>query len=69
MKEIEALRKTKYELVRTINSIQKTLDEKSGGKPRILYVAPHLSTGGMPQYLYKKIESFNDQAEIYCVQY
>jgi glycosyltransferase involved in cell wall biosynthesis len=69
MKEIEALRKTKYELIRTINSIQRTLDEKSGGKPRILYVAPHLSTGGMPQYLYKKIESFNEQAEVYCVQY
>jgi len=69
MKEIEALRKTKYELIRTINSIQKTLDEKSGGKPRILFVAPHLSTGGMPQYLYKKIESFNDDAEVYCIQY
>jgi glycosyltransferase involved in cell wall biosynthesis len=69
MKEIEALRKTKYELIRTINSIQKTLDEKTGGKPRILFVAPHLSTGGMPQYLYKKIEIFNDLAEVYCVQY
>ena len=40
MKEIEALRKTKYELIRTINSIQETLDEKTGGKPRILFVAP-----------------------------
>jgi glycosyltransferase involved in cell wall biosynthesis len=69
MKEIEALRKTKYELVRTINSIQKTLDEKTGGKKRILFVAPHLSTGGMPQYLYKKIESFNEEAEVYCIQY
>lgn len=69
MHEIEVLRKTKYELTRTINSLQKTLDEKSGGKPRILFVAPHLSTGGMPQYLYKKIEILHDQAEIYCVQY
>jgi glycosyltransferase involved in cell wall biosynthesis len=69
MKEIEALRKTKYELIRTINSIQKTLDDKSGGKPRILFVAPHLSTGGMPQYLYKKIECLYDQAEVFCVQY
>lgn len=69
MKEIEALRKTKYELIRTINSIQETLDEKTGGKPRILFVAPHLSTGGMPQYLYKKIEAFNNEAEVYCIQY
>ena len=69
MQEIEALRKTKYELTRTINSLQKTLDEKSGGNPRILFVAPHLSTGGMPQYLYKKIEILHDQAEVYCIQY
>lgn len=69
MKEIEALRKTKYELTRTINSIEKTLEEKTGGKPRILFVAPHLSTGGMPQYLYKKIETFNGDAEVYCIQY
>jgi glycosyltransferase involved in cell wall biosynthesis len=69
MKEIEALRRTKYELIRTVNSIQQTLDEKTGGKPRILFIAPHLSTGGMPQYLYKKIESFNEGAEVYCIQY
>lgn len=69
MNEIEALRKTKYELTRTINSLERTISEKSGGKPRILFVAPHLSTGGMPQYLYKKIEIFNDQAEVYCIQY
>lgn len=69
MKEIEALRRTKYELIKTVNSIQQTLDEKTGGKPRILFVAPHLSTGGMPQYLYKKIESFNQEAEVYCIQY
>ena len=69
MNEIEVLRKTRYELLRTVNSIQKTLDEKAGGKPRILFVAPHLSTGGMPQYLYKKIEMLNDKAEIFCVQY
>lgn len=69
MDGIDALRKTKYELVKRINSLQKTLDQKSGGKPRVLYVAPHLSTGGMPQYLYKKIETFVDQAEIYCIQY
>ena len=23
---------------------------------KILYITPHLSTGGLPQYLYKKIE-------------
>jgi glycosyltransferase involved in cell wall biosynthesis len=36
---------------------------------KILYVTPHLSTGGLPQYLCKKIEVFNDYFEIYCVEY
>ena len=36
---------------------------------RVLYIAPHLSTGGLPQYLYKKIEALKDQAEILVVEY
>ena len=36
---------------------------------RILYISPHFSTGGLPQYLLKKIESLNDSAEMYCVEY
>ena len=47
---------------------------------KILYITPHLSTGGLPQYLYKKIEvvsnvnndisliEWEDQAPIYRVQ-
>jgi len=38
-------------------------------RKRILYVSPHFSTGGLPQYLLKKIESFNDSSDIYCVEY
>jgi glycosyltransferase involved in cell wall biosynthesis len=45
------------------------VSEHNQGIPRILYVSPHLSTGGLPQYLWKKIESFNDVAEVYCVEY
>lgn len=40
-----------------------------GATTKILYVSPHLSTGGLPQYLWKKIEAFNDEADIYCVEY
>lgn len=36
---------------------------------KILFVTPHLSTGGLPQYLLKKIESFNKDHEIYCIEY
>jgi len=38
-------------------------------RKKILYVSPHFSTGGLPQYLLKKIESFNDSSDIYCVEY
>jgi glycosyltransferase involved in cell wall biosynthesis len=36
---------------------------------KILYVSPHFSTGGLPQYLLKKIEALSESAEIYCVEY
>lgn len=35
---------------------------------KIIYVTPHLSTGGLPQYLLKKIKSLKDQ-EIWCIEY
>lgn len=36
---------------------------------KLLYIAPHLSTGGLPQYLTKKIELLNDTYNIYVVEY
>ena len=36
---------------------------------KILFVAPHLSTGGLPQYLCKKIEKLKGNLEIFCVEY
>lgn len=38
-------------------------------KRRILYITPHLSTGGLPQYLLKKIETFNNDFEIWCIEW
>jgi hypothetical protein len=38
-------------------------------KKKLLYVAPHLSTGGMPQYLLKQIQSFVNDFEIVVVEY
>lgn len=37
-------------------------------RKRLLYVAPHLSTGGLPQYLYKQILHFKDEFEIEVVE-
>lgn len=36
---------------------------------KLLYVTPHLSTGGLPQYLYKKIEVLKSDFEIFVVEY
>jgi len=32
-------------------------------------VAPHLSTGGMPQYLVKQIEYLSNEYEVYCIEW
>jgi hypothetical protein len=36
---------------------------------KLLFIAPHLSTGGLPQYLTKKIELLKDIYEIYLVEW
>jgi len=36
---------------------------------KLLCVAPHLSTGGLPQYLTKKIELIKDEFEVYLVEW
>ena len=41
-------------------------------KIKLLYLVPHLSTGGMPQFVLKRIESlqkFKDQIEIFLIEY
>jgi len=36
---------------------------------KVLFVTPHLSTGGAPQYLLKKIQLLKDDCDIYCIEY
>ena len=38
-------------------------------KQKILYLAPHLSTGGMPAFLLKTIETLVNDVDIYIVEY
>jgi autotransporter strand-loop-strand O-heptosyltransferase len=38
-------------------------------KKKLLYIVPHLSTGGMPQYLLKQIQKFKDEFNIIVVEY
>jgi hypothetical protein len=37
-------------------------------KKRLLYICPHLSTGGQPQYVYKQITHFKEDFEIRVVE-
>ena len=36
---------------------------------KILYIVPHLSTGGLPQYTLKMIQEFSKEFEVYCIEY
>lgn len=36
---------------------------------KIVYITPHLSTGGCPQFLLKKIQVLHKDHEIYCIEY
>jgi autotransporter strand-loop-strand O-heptosyltransferase len=41
-------------------------------KIKLLYITPHLSTGGMPQFVLKRVQSlqkFKDQIDIFLVEY
>jgi FkbM family methyltransferase len=38
-------------------------------KKTVVYIAPHLSTGGMPQYLFKQIASIKNDMEVYCIEW
>ena len=51
-----------YSRISTPPNINKT-------RLKVLCVAPHLSTGGMPQFLLKKLELLNETCDVYCVEY
>lgn len=36
---------------------------------KIVYISPHLSTGGCPQFLLKKIQVLHSDHEIHCIEY
>lgn len=55
------------EMQKMIDKIKECVPVKENNK--ILYIAPHLSTGGMPQYLLKKIQTLKNQYDIYVVEY
>ena len=36
---------------------------------KIIYVTPHLSTGGLPKYLLEKINKFKNDFDIFVIEY
>lgn len=36
---------------------------------KVLFVVPHLSTGGLPQYTLSLIKKIKDEVDVYCVEY
>ena len=55
-----------------IEKIFNKIDIFNKKKPRILFLAPHLSTGGMPGFLLKRIltlQEFRNEFEIFVVEY
>lgn len=41
----------------------------NNSKEKVLFITPHLSTGGLPQYLVKKVEVLIDIFDIYVIEY
>lgn len=50
-------------------NVMRAMTNKLKPKIKVLYLAPHLSTGGMPAFVLKTIESLKDDVEIYVVEY
>jgi autotransporter strand-loop-strand O-heptosyltransferase len=56
-----------------MNKMIQKIKKYNNKKTRILFLAPHLSTGGMPSFLLKRIESllehYQDKMELFVVEY
>lgn len=50
-------------------NIMRQMTNKLKPKLKILYLAPHLSTGGMPAFVLKTIQALGDTVEIYVIEY
>ena len=64
--------KRKYNLLKSKEIIKKNHNKEMNKKIKLLYLTPHLSTGGMPQFVLKRIQELQkhkDQIEIFLVEY
>ena len=64
--------KRKYNLLKSKEIIKKNHNKEMNKKIKLLYLTPHLSTGGMPQFVLKRIQElqkYKDQIEIFLVEF
>lgn len=62
-------KKLTFECHPKVKDVVKIVKELPVMKKKLLYITSHLSTGGGPQYLYKKIDLLKDEFDIYLVEY
>ena len=58
-----------YHGEKDLNSMNLILNQLMKPKHKLLFLAPHLSTGGMPAFLLKRIETLIHDYEIHVVEY
>lgn len=62
-------KKPTFECHPPVEDVVNIIKKLPSTKQKLLYITPHLSTGGAPQYLLKKIELLKDEFDIYLVEY
>lgn len=61
--------KLTFECHPKVEDVIKAVKKLPTRKQKLLYITPHLSTGGAPQYLLKKIELLKDEYDISLVEF
>jgi glycosyltransferase involved in cell wall biosynthesis len=50
-------------------NVMRQMIDRQKGKLKVLFLAPHLSTGGMPAFLLRRIQALKDLVDVYVVEY
>lgn len=67
-KSIFECNSSSLQVVNEIKSILNIMQKKEEMK-KIIIISPHLSTGGLPSYLLKQVETLKDIFDVYVVEY
>ena len=58
-----------FQGIKVIEELEKSYQYLRRKKTRLLYIIPHLSTGGLPQVALKRIELMKDNFEVHAICY